>query len=270
MSAVTLAAICAAPAAAAAPTYATKPAHYRSVARFAVSYEGDGAFRTVYHSEPPNQGGNADTNDADDSSAQHWRLTFRKPLVVPRCGTARHHHRDHCARVAGLSGATGATGVSGSISHRHVDGLYADQNGSETCQLSAGTPTGAVLPVSVGIRYSARSHAFSITAHIPVGDALLALPSACPGQGDSLDGLYDNYFTPGFSFAAGYGPERWFESATVVVPATRIHRSAAIRVPLAATAAGTPPRDCAVEHPSYERCSTGGSWNGVLRLTAKR
>jgi hypothetical protein len=78
--------------------------------------------------------------------------------------------------------------------------------------------------------------------------------------------LLDNYFEPGFSFEPGWGPEPWFRARTAVVPARVLHRSAELMVPLRDTPAGTPPRHCAVQHPEYERCRTGGAWNGVLIL----
>jgi hypothetical protein len=105
-----------------------------------------------------------------------------------------------------------------------------------------------------------------VTAFNPISDALELLPRACPSHPDSLDRIYDSYFEPGFSFANGWGANRWLESAAVSIPAAVFHRSAEIVVPLAATRAGTPPRGCAVQNPSYERCRTGGRWAGVLRF----
>jgi hypothetical protein len=54
-----------------------------------------------------------------------------------------------------------------------------------------------------------------------------------------------------------------------VIPASVFHRSAKIEIPLRDTAAGTPPKHCAVHDPSFERCKTGGSWRGALTLTSK-
>jgi hypothetical protein len=94
------------------------------------------------------------------------------------------------------------------------------------------------------------------------------MPGACPDQGEPIDRILDNYFTPGFSFDARFGPEPWFRSRTVLIPARVFHHSTEVMVPLGDTDAGRPPRDCAVEHPEYERCTTGGAWNGVLAFRA--
>jgi hypothetical protein len=51
-----------------------------------------------------------------------------------------------------------------------------------------------------------------------------------------------------------------------VIPAAAFHDSKTIKIPLHDTRAGTPPKNCAVPNPSYERCKTGGEWNGVLTL----
>jgi hypothetical protein len=92
--------------------------------------------------------------------------------------------------------------------------------------------------------------------------------SSATGQIDHvhIDGLADNYFTPGFSFAEEWGPARWFTSSTVTVPLSVLHRAARITIPLADTPAGRPPRDCAVPYPSWQRCRTGGAWAGTLTL----
>ena len=55
-----------------------------------------------------------------------------------------------------------------------------------------------------------------------------------------------------------------------MIPATTFRRSSKITVPLRNTPAGTPPRDCAVRDPSFERCKTGGSWSRTLTFTLKR
>jgi hypothetical protein len=247
-----------------ASAYTAKRAHYRKKPSFAVTYTGAGSWATTYHSEPPNEGGNPDTNDAHDSSAQSWRLTFQHALRIPPCGRPKGGGRDRCDVLAGLSGATGPTAASGHIDHRHVDGLYSSQDASVKCDVRASTPARGQVDAEIGITYSSKSRHVAIMAFNPVSNALLLLPSSCPSQGDSIDGLYDNYFTPGFSFSSAYGPDRWFTSRQIVIPARVFHHSTRITVGLAATPAGTPPADCAVQHPSYEQCMTGGSWDGVL------
>jgi hypothetical protein len=242
--------------------YESTRAPYRPVARLRVTYSGSGTYGTVYHSEPPNPGGNHDTDDAHDSSSQSWRLTFSRRLVVRPCaGTNR------CPAIADLTGARGATFATGRIDHTHIDGLYPDLNASVNCRVSSATPRGAPLQATLQVQTVPHSRAVAVTALTPVSEALLMLPTECPGQGDSLDGLANNYFTPGFSFAAGYGPERWFTSRTVEVPARVLHRAARVTIRFGATAAGRPPRGCAVPEPSYERCTTGGSWGGTVTLT---
>jgi hypothetical protein len=81
--------------------------------------------------------------------------------------------------------------------------------------------------------------------------------------------MLDFYAMPGFSFDGAYDTDRWFTSAETVIPAEVFHRSAKIKIPLADTKAGRPPRKCAVTNPSYERCRTGGSWRGVLTFTRR-
>jgi hypothetical protein len=157
--------------------------------------------------------------------------------------------------------------ATGKVSHVHIDGLYPADNRSEKCRMSVSTSPGQTLNASVDVRYEARARALAITALDPVANALEILPGECPGQGDSIDGLNDNYFTPGFSFASGYGPDRWFTSATVSIPLARLHRSQRISISFGDTTTGAPPRNCAVQHPSYEQCATGGSWSGTLVLT---
>jgi hypothetical protein len=165
-----------------------------------------------------------------------------------------------------LLGAHGASRVTGQVSHRHVDGLFPSQDASISCRVSFSTPKRAPLRASVSIRYLAQQHAFSVIALDPVFTATTDLPGQCPGQGDPIDGLFDNYFTPGFSFSTHYGPDRWFTSAATVIPLRVLRDSSQIMVALHQTRAGTPPRDCAVPFPAYQRCSASGSWAGVLRL----
>ena len=232
-----------------------------AVVQFTVSYTGSGSWHTVYHSEPPNVGGPHDTNDARDSSTQRWSVTFTQPLVVPSCVGA-----SVCPGLGSLTSATGATSATGTINHTHVDGLYSFDNASERCQVSAATPTGQPLSVTLVARYLPAQRAVSLTAFSPLGLALILLPPACPGQGDPIDGLNDNYFTPGFSFASGWGPDRWFTSAAAVIPLWVLQSRSPITVSLADTAAGTPPADCGPA-PSYVVCHTWGAWRGALTLT---
>jgi hypothetical protein len=58
--------------------YTVVPGRYTPQPRFVVTYDGSGSWSTVYHSEPPNPGGAHDTNDARDSSAEHWSLRFTR------------------------------------------------------------------------------------------------------------------------------------------------------------------------------------------------
>ena len=231
-----------------------------SAADFTVSYSGSGTYVTRYHSEPPNQSGMHDTDTADDSESQHWSMRFLSPLRAP-CAV-------RCAQTTVLTGARGATSLTAQISHVHLDGLYSQLNASVQCSISASTPAGAILNASLRIREGTRS--ISITALDPLDDALLLLPTECPGQGDSIDGLLDNYLGPGFSFAPGYGPDRWFTSTNVIVPLRRLRGGATVRIPLSQAREDTPPRDCAVPQPSIQQCVTGGAWSGVLTLRPER
>ena len=120
------------------------------------------------------------------------------------------------------------------IDHTHIDGLYSFDNASESCRLSARTPPGERLQASIRARSVPTARSVSLQTLSPVSQALLLLPAACPGQGDSLDGLNDNYFTPGFSFANGFGPSRWFTSAVAVIPLRTLKRAAKITIPLRA------------------------------------
>lgn len=241
-----------------------------SVSRFLVTYAGSGSWRTAYRSEPPNPGGNPDADAANDSSTQRWALTFSTPLTVPRCGRPRGGARDRCRDVASLTGAHGATAVVGHVAHSHIDGLFPAQNGSVSCELRAATPARARVEATVRIRYRPAAGTILVTALIPVANALNLLPGACPEAPDGLDGLLDNYFTPGFSFASGFGPARWFSSQTVAMPVARLRRATRIRLRVSSTRAGTPPAGCAVPSPAFEQCSTGGSWAGVLTLSRRR
>jgi hypothetical protein len=239
---------------------------FEATPRFVLTYIGSGRFHTGYHSTPPNPGGLADTNDADDSSAQRWAIKFDRAWAIPRCGATRRRPTDPCSGVGDFLGAHGASTVTGRVSHRHVDGLFPSQDASISCRVSFSTPKRWPLRASVRVRYLARRHAFSITALNPVFTAVNDLPPECPGQGDPIDGLFDNYYTPGFSFSSHYGPDRWFTSAATVVPLRALRRSSLITLALHQTRSGTPPRNCAVPFPAYQRCSASGSWAGALRL----
>jgi len=246
---------------AAARPYTTQPGRYRPTPRFTVTYTGSGRWATSYHAEPSDGGGRHDTDTAGDSSTQKWSETFSHTLVIPACG---------CGSPPQLTGAHGASSATGQIDHVHLDGLYTQLNASERCTVRSATPAGMTLETAVDLGYDRRSHSITLTASNPVGDALLLLPPECPGQGDALDGLADNYFTPGFSFAPAWGPTRWFTSATVSIPMSVVHRASRITIPLAAARSDRPPRDCSVPHASWQRCRTGGSWSGTLTLSARR
>jgi hypothetical protein len=249
-------------------SYAVTSGPYRAVASFVVTYSGSGSNHTVYHSEPPNRGGNPDTNDAKDSGTQKWSETFSSLLVVRRCGKPKHG-KDRCAAIRPLFGARGKTTVSGRAKHRHLDGLFPDQNRSISCSLRVSTGRKAYLHVILFLRYQPRAGSVALVMLDPVEDALNILPGQCPSQGDSIDGLSDNYFTPGFSFDSRYGPSRWFKSRVVVIPVGVLHRTKRMKIKLSNTSFGTPPKHCAVQNPSYERCITGGSWRGTLTFTRR-
>lgn len=271
-AATVLAIIAGAPAGAATAVkraFTVVPAPRRAVARFDVAYAGSGRYATTYNSRPPNKGGKPDHDHAHDSSTQRWSIVFQTRLTVPTCAPPGAP-TDPCTSIGSLTGAQGETTVTGRISHVHVDGLFKNQNRSVKCHLQAATPTHSRLGVTLVVSYLPRRRAISVQALDPVSDALLRLPSACPGQGDSIDGLYDSYFGPGFSFNTSYGPDRWFASRAVLIPTRILHRAALIRIRLGNTRVGTPPRHCDAPFPSYERCTTGGRWRGVLTFRARR
>jgi hypothetical protein len=254
--------------------YSVTTSRYRATAVFAVTYKGSGTWHTTYHSTPPSDPANPlgphDTNDANDSSTQHWSLAFIHHLTVPRCGRPRHGGVDPCRRIAGLTAATGAQSATGSVAHRHVDGLFPAQNQSISCKLAWASIKGTSFLATIRLVYSPGAQTLAMTALTPLSDALNSLPQACTEQGDPIDGLYDSYFMPGFSFASSYGSDRWFTAHTVVIPVGVLHRAARISIPLGETPAGTPPKNCAVQNPSYEQCATGGSWSGMLTFTLRR
>ena len=99
--------------------------------------------------------------------------------------------------------------------------------------------------------------------------ALAGADAARPCAADSRSLIADFYAFPGFSFDSAYGADRWFASREVVIPAAIFHRSSKITIQLSDTRAGTPPKHCAVKDPSFERCTTGGSWRGTLTLKAR-
>ena len=250
--------------------YTTTPGPARENARFVVSYKGAGNYKTRFHATPPNPGGKPDTNDAWDSSKQSWSIKFQKAVTFPTCGPpAAGFGEDPCASLTGLTGAKGATSLSGHVNHRHIDGLYRVLNRKVKCDMRKRPSKKRVLDASIQLRYIPETHSIGVSASDPIATAVSLFPAQCPKQGDSIDRVLDFYAMPGFSFADGYGPDRWFASKEVVIPAGVFHRSSKIKIPLRQTAAGTPPKHCALRDPSFERCTTGGSWHGVLTLTAK-
>ncbi len=250
-----------------ARAFSARPGSFQSQPRFAVTYDGSGRYATTYHSEPPNPGGKPDHNRAHDSSTQTWSLSYGTDLKVPRCRVSRQAREPGCLKIASLIGATGTTTAADSVAHVHIDGLYKFDNASARCRQHVRTPRGEpLISTTIRLHYDPVANALQITALDPVSYTLGLLPGTCPGQGDSIDGLSDTYATPGFSFSPLYGPDRWFTSRTVAIPMRVLHRSARISIRLRETRAGTPPRHCAVPHPAYEQCSTGGSWSGVLVL----
>jgi hypothetical protein len=235
----------------------------KSTLKFTVSYGGSGRWSTTYHSTPPNPGHAPDTNNAHDRSTQRWSLRLRGLISVPLC---RPGGDDPCTRIHGLSSATGSSVVTGHIDHVHKDGIFAFDDASIKCNLRYALPARLPVPVTIAARYLARRHAIAISASDPLRFALDSLPGACPSQGDPIDGLSNNYFTPGFSFRSTYGPDRWFTSRVVTVPIRRLRSARVLRISLANTRQGTPPKNCSVTHPAYERCTGAGSWAGTLTL----
>ena len=253
---------------AAAAPYTALHRAYRAEASFVVSYRGIGFYGTTFNSHPPNPGGADDVNDARDSSAQAWVLRFRDGIAIPACGQPAGGGTDPCSVLTGLSGAVGRTTLTGEVSHVHVDGLYRELDRTVKCRLLERTAAGAPLDASIALRYLPGSKSVGVTAYNPVVTALSLFPSQCAGQGDSIERVFDFYAPPGFSFDGSYDANRWFTSREVLIPAAVFHRAQKIRIPLSNTQAGRPPPDCAVADPSFERCATGGSWDGILTLTA--
>jgi hypothetical protein len=158
------------------------------------------------------------------------------------------------------------TRASGSVDHTHRDGLFAFDDTSIQCRVAASTLAHERLNAGLEVTYLPASRRLRLTALNPVAQVLDLLPQQCPGQGDSLDGLNDNYFMPGFSFAAGYGPDRWFRSRSVLIPVATLERVGTISVHLGPGPGAAPPADCAVPNPSWQRCRTSGAWHGTLTL----
>ncbi|HEX8051519.1 MAG TPA: hypothetical protein VF517_00890 [Thermoleophilaceae bacterium] len=262
-----LALVAAAPAAAA--PYTTRSGPERPNPVFGVTYEGSGSYATTFHGEPPNDGGDDDTNDAHDSSRQSWDLGFRHGLALPDCAKAATDGSSACSAVTGLTGARGATVMTGRVDHRHVDGLYSQLDRTVRCRLRGATSPRSKVDAELSVRHLPDSAAFAVTARSPLTTVITAFQSQCPKQGDSIDRILDFYAMPGFSFDGAYGPDRWFTSTDVVIPESVFRGSTVIKVPLRLTKAGRSPKGCAVEHPSYERCRTGGSWRGVLTFTRR-
>ena len=253
----TLVAACAGALIAAAPAAAE---------RFVVTYEGTGAWHTTFHAHPPNPDGHKDDrNDARDTSRQRWALRFRDELEIPACDGPG----DPCASVTGAYGARGPASMTGRVRHKHVDGIYRQLDRTVKCRLAKRTAKGRDHDVTLSARYLPESHGFALSVSDPMATTLTMFPTACPDQGDSIDRILDFYAIPGFSFADGFGPERWFASREVVVSEADLRTGRKVRIRLGATKAGTPPRRCAVANPSYERCRTGGHWRGTITLTPK-
>jgi hypothetical protein len=246
--------------------YTVRAGGYRANPRFAVSYRGSGRWATTYSSVSPNPGGKPDHNHAHDTSTQSWAFSYGQ-LTVPRCPSGPVRTSDSaCRRTSSLTATAGTSSAAATIDHVHVDGLYAFDNASLKCTQHVATIRGQRLIEAIQVRYEPGPNALAITALDPVSDALTILPTECPGQGDPIDGLANTYATPGFSFSLDYGPDRWFTSRTTLIPLRVLHGSSRVTIRLHPTRQGTPPRHCVRAHPSYERCTTGGSWRGTLML----
>jgi hypothetical protein len=269
LAATTLALLLAAAPAAAKPAYTATPGPSRPDAQFVVTYQGKGSYATKYHATPPNQGGKPDTNDAHDTSTQSWNVKFRKHLQVPTCGQPQDFGDDPCASLSGVSGAAGRATMVGKVDHKHVDGLYKQLNRTVKCTLRKTPSAKRTLDITLETRYVPETNSIAVSASDPMATTLSLFPTQCPKQGESIDRILDFYATPGFSFEQGWGPDVWFASKVVVIPSAVFHHSAKITIPLRLTAAGTSPRHCRRPNPSYERCTTGGSWKGVVTLDTK-
>jgi hypothetical protein len=247
----------------ATPAYTTTPGKTRPTAHFSVTYKGSGSYSTVFHGEPHNPNGPDDKNDAHDSSTQSWAIKYRGGVTIPTCGDPTGD-LDPCNNLAGPKQAKGPTHATGRVNHKHVDGIYHSLNRTVKCELHLNASKHRWLQALLGVRYIPESNSIGVTAYTPVSTAITNFPGQCPKQGDPIDRILDFYATPGFSFADGYGPDRWFTSREIVIPSAVFHRSATIRIPLHVTGAGRSPKGCRVKNPSFEHCKTGGNWNGVL------
>jgi hypothetical protein len=249
-----------------AKPYTTTPGPARADATFTARYEGSGSYKTRFHATPPNPGGKPDTNDAWDSSTQAWNIKYRGVVAIPTCAAPSDGGADPCASLAGPTAAGGRTELIGKVHHKHVDGLYRQLDRTVRCRLQKRPSPRQRLDAAILLRYIPETQSIGVTATDPIATAVSLFPSQCPKQGDSIDRILDFYAMPGFSFAGGYGPDRWFRSREVVIPVGVLHRSKRIVIPLGDSPAGTPPRHCALHDPSFERCGTGGSWSGALTL----
>jgi hypothetical protein len=237
---------------------------------FVVTYKGQGKYRTRFHAHPPNPDAKDDKNDASDSSTQAWDIKFGRTLTIPTCGAPAGGSADPCDSVTGIEGAHGPTGIAGRVNHKHVDGIYHQLDRTVKCRLAKRPSARRRLDATLAVRYLPESQSFGVRAGSPLVTAASLFPAQCPKQGDSIDRILDFYAMPGFSFAGGYGPDRWFSSREVLIPAAKFHDSSKIRIPFGNTPAGAPPRRCAVNDPSFERCTTGGEWSGTLTLTRRQ
>ncbi|MFL5780330.1 MAG: hypothetical protein ACJ760_03370 [Thermoleophilaceae bacterium] len=234
--------------------YAARSAAYRAQPVFQVSYRGAGRWRTDFHATPPNPGGAPDVNDAHDSSEYAWSLAYAGTLAAAAAATPP------------LSEARGRTLVVGHVDHAHDDGLYTELDRTVRCTLKDSTAAVRLVPATLDVRYDATRRAYAFSAGDPLSTVMAEMPTACPQQGDSIDRILDQYFTPGFSFDPSGGPDRWLRSGAVTVPARVLRRSRSVTIALRDTRAGRPPRDCGVPNPAFEHCAIAGRWAGTLVL----
>jgi hypothetical protein len=255
---------------AAKSAYTATPGPAQADASFVATYRGAGTWATRFHAHPPNPGGKDDINDARDSSRQSWAIKYKGALAIPECGERPDGSGDPCASLVGVSGASGPTSITGRVNHNHVDGLYRQLDRKVKCRLRKRPSPRRRLDATITLRYIPESQSIGVRASSPLTTTATLFPYQCPQQGDSIDRILDFYAMPGFSFAPPWGPDRWFASREVLIPTRIFHRSSKIGIPLADTRGGRPPKDCAVNDPSFERCKTGGSWKGTLTLTRRK
>src|SRR5439155_71861 len=151
---------------------------------------------------------------------------FRDAVAVPTCGPPSDGSADPCVSLIGPTAASGRTELIGRVNHKHVDGLYPQLDRTVKCRLRARPSPRRRLDASIVLRYIPETQSIGVSATNPIATAVSLFPSQCPKQGDSIDRNLDFYAMPGFSFAEGYGPERWFTSREIVIPADVFHRSA--------------------------------------------